>query len=76
MTFVGKLVSRLIGKGSKFEHEGHVLVHDDGSESLITLVGDNPFEQNELKPYQGYRVLVHGNKTPNGTILGDSIVTI
>lgn len=76
MTYVGQLISRVIGAGSKFEHEGCILVQDDGSETPINLIGDNPFEQNELKPYRGYRVRVEGKATENGTILADNIVTL
>ncbi len=63
-TLEGKLVFKLLNKGSKSEYEGPVLeyVKEDKLQSIvIRYLGDNPFEHSKLVPYDGKYVQVKGN---------------
>jgi hypothetical protein len=59
MTFRGKVTKRLLGAGSKSEHEGLVLVTDSG-EFKLRREGGNPFWDETLASLEGKRIECEG----------------
>ena len=66
---LGVLKYKLLGKGSKSEHEGIVIETTDGREIVLHVSGDNPFQGDTLRPYVGQHVLIVGQMATNGTAL-------
>jgi len=67
MTFRGKVAKRLLGAGSKSEHEGLVLV-TDGGEFKLRREGGNPFWDETLASLEGKRIECEG------LLRGDQII--
>jgi hypothetical protein len=67
VTFRGKVAKRLLGVGSKSEHEGLVLVTDSG-EFKLRREGGNPFWDEKLASLEGKAIACEG------LLRGDQII--
>jgi hypothetical protein len=47
--------------GSKHEHIGYHILVPDGRRPVLYHIGDNPFQNDMLSPYEGPRVEVEGH---------------
>ena len=66
--FVGKVVKRLFGKGSKSEHEAVYL--DTGQDSyVLRRQGGNPFYDPELSKLVGKTIRCQGETTDHTLIM-------
>lgn len=72
MIVEGLIVRQRLNAGSKSEHVGFVLVPDDDENVTVRMGGDNLFEHNMLKPYEGTRVRITGDYF-RGMFVGDNI---
>jgi hypothetical protein len=59
MKLKGKIVAGKFGGGSKSEHEA-IYIHTEKGEYVLRLVGDNPFENSELRSLIGKDVVATG----------------
>lgn len=62
----GTLKAKTVNAGSKSEHTAVVLELDDGTEHRLRVIGDNPFQNDTLKPFVGHRVTVNGQMSDTG----------
>ena len=58
-TYTGTVRFDLVAEGSKQEHKGAVLDTQEGNVRLFVR-GDNPFEANLLRPFEGSELTLSG----------------
>ena len=60
LTATGRLEFTVVAAGSRSEHAGPVLITAEGHGIRLYLLGDNPFENNLLRPFEGQELTVTG----------------
>lgn len=68
MKYRGQVVRRTLSGGSKSEHDGLVLVTDDG-EYRLRREGGNPFWDDALAPLEGKRIECDGALRGNQLVM-------
>ena len=72
----GTVVWWIENVGSKSEAAlPHLYVGRETPPVVLMKVGDNPFENNSLQPYDGRRVTVVGERNANGVLIVESVET-
>ena len=69
LTLTGKVVFKLANEGSKSESSQPYLLTSEGKEIHLYLEASNPFENNQLKKYEGKEVTVCGLNKDNTFII-------
>ena len=70
-TATGRLEFTVVAAGSRSEHAGPVLITAEGQGIRLFLIGDNPFENNHLRPFDGQELTVTGT-WKNGVLCAQS----
>jgi hypothetical protein len=60
MRLRGIIQSGPVNVGSKSEHVGYWITRGDGMQVLLYRIGDNPFVNPSLKPFEGQEVEIAG----------------
>lgn len=73
MIIKGTVIFKEANIGSKSRGEYPYLLLETGDSVRITLLGDNPFENTQLREYDSKNVILEGELNENGKFIAERI---